>query len=141
MFRQFWVILFMATFRMKRFLPACALGLSLMVLSCKDELPTQGSIIFPASGVSYGQHVEPLFIQKCTGCHGSSTALNLIPPSYSSLMNYQPQLVISGQGDNSLLVQLLDGRAVPAMPPTGDRLTDNQINGIKTWINEGALNN
>jgi hypothetical protein len=132
----------MATIRMTRFLSASTIAFSLTVLSCKDELPTQGSIVFPSSGVSFGQHVQPLFVQKCTSsCHGTSDALDLTPPMYANLMSYQPQLVILGEGDNSLLVQLFDGRAVPAMPPTGDRLTDNQINGIKTWINEGALNN
>lgn len=131
----------MISYQLKRIHIAYTIALAFGIVSCKDEMPTQGSIVFPAAGVSFRQHVEQLFIQRCTGCHGSSTPPNLVPPSYSSLMNYQPQLVISGQGDNSLLVQLLDGRAVPAMPPTGDRLTDNQINGIKTWINEGALNN
>jgi len=133
----------MAPFRMRYLLPAFAITLSLTVLSCKDELPTQGSIVFPSTGVSFSQHVQPLFNQKCygSGCHGPSETLDLTPPMYASLMSYQPQLVISGQGENSLLVQILDGRAVPAMPPGGERLTDNQINGIKTWINEGALNN
>lgn len=119
---------------------ALVLFLGLSFLSCKDELPTQGSVIFPTSGVSFSQHVQPLFTQKCSGCHGTSDALDLTPPMYANLMSYQPQLVISGQGENSLLVQILDGRAVPQMPP-GERLNDNQINGIKTWINEGALNN
>jgi len=140
MLGQFLVVLSMATFRLSPSYTAFAIALALSTFSCKDELTTQGSIVFPASGVSYGRHVESLFTQQCTSCHSGSSAPNLTPPSYSSLMNYQPQLVISGQGDNSLLVQLLDGRAVPAMPP-GALLTDNQINGIKTWINEGALNN
>ena len=91
--------------------------------------------------MSFSQHVQPLFTQKCSGCHGTSDALDLTPPMYASLMSYQPQLVISGEGENSLLVQILDGRAVPQMPPGSERLTDNQIAGIKTWINEGALNN
>jgi mono/diheme cytochrome c family protein len=108
--------------------------------SCKDELPT-GPIIFPDSNISYGTHIEPLWTQRCLSCHTASTPPDLSPPSYSSLRNYQPQLIIPGQGDNSLLVQLLDGRASPVMPPVGERLTANQINGIKTWINEGALNN
>lgn len=118
------------------FLPLAALFIS----ACKDEVTDPGLIEFPASGVSYGRHVEPLFTNMCLSCH-QSTAPVLTPPSYASLMNYQPQLVIPGQGHNSLLVQLLDGRAVPAMPPIGLRLNDNQINGIKTWINEGAQNN
>ncbi|MEX2115499.1 MAG: hypothetical protein WEB37_01320 [Bacteroidota bacterium] len=132
----------MATFRMTRVLSAATFVFSLTVLSCKDESPTQGSIVFPSSGISFGQHVQPLFVQRCTsGCHGTPDALDLTPPMYTNLMSYQPQLVILGQGDNSLLVQLLEGRTLPEMPPAGARLTDNQINGIKTWINEGAPNN
>ncbi len=128
----------MTAFRMNLFHAVFAIALALSVLSCKDELPSE-VVVFPASGVTYG-HVEALFIQKCIGCHDNSSELNLLPPSYSNLMNYKILLVIRGEGDNSLLVQLLDGRQGPTMPP-GERLTDNQINGIKTWINEGALDN
>lgn len=112
----------------------------LLTLSCKDEVPT-GPIIFPDANVSYGRHIEPLWTQKCLSCHQGSTAPDLSPPSYNSLVNYQPSLIIPGQGDNSLLIQLLDGRASPIMPPSGERLTENQIQGIRTWIDDGAVNN
>lgn len=104
------------------------------------------SIEFPASNVSYSRHVEPLFQQRCTfsGCHsGSSPAqgLNLVAPSYSSLMNHQPRLVVAGESNNSLLIQRLDGRIQPRMPENLDPITQNQLTGIKKWIDEGALNN
>jgi hypothetical protein len=40
-----------------------------------------------------------------------------------------------------LLVQRIDGRIAPRMPLNSQALTTNQINGIKKWIDEGAMNN
>ncbi|MEP0822002.1 MAG: hypothetical protein HRF44_04060 [Ignavibacterium sp.] len=126
---------------MKRTARKSFLVLLLVILSgaCKDELPT-GVVVFPESNVSYSRHIEPLWTQKCLSCHQGSTPPDLTPPSYTSLMTYQPQLVIPGQGYNSLLVQMLDGRIGPPMPPS-EKLNENQIKGIMTWINEGAQNN
>jgi len=108
---------------------------------CKDQLPTESTIVFPDSNVSYGKHIEPLFTSRCLSCHNGAYPPNLSPPSYSALISYQPQLIIPGQGNNSYLVRLLDGRASPVMPPSGEMLNQNQIEGIKKWIDEGALNN
>ena len=116
--------------------------------SCKDSSvePDQLiNIVFPDSNVSYSQHVEPLFQQGCafSSCHGtaSQAGLNLESPSYNKLMNHQPRLVVATEGNNSLLVQRLDGRVQPQMPLGRTPLSQNQIDGIKKWINEGAVNN
>jgi len=52
-----------------------------------------------------------------------------------------PRLVVSGQSNNSLLIQRLDGRIQPRMPFNLTPLTQNQLDGVKKWIDEGALNN
>jgi len=116
--------------------------------SCEDAVtePDQPiNIVFPDSLISYSQHVEPLFQQGCalSACHGSASqgGLNLDAPSYSKLINHQPRLVVAMEADNSLLVQRLDGRVQPRMPLNRTPLNENQINGIKKWINEGAANN
>jgi hypothetical protein len=115
--------------------------------SCKDTItdPDQPiNVVFPDSNVSYSQHVEPLFQQGCAfgQCHGSNSAggLNLESPSYSKLLS-RPGLVVSRESNNSLLVQRLDGRLQPRMPLNRTQLTQNQVNGIKKWIDEGAANN
>lgn len=122
----------------------------LFLLGCEDENPVsdEGSnIIFPDSGVSYSQHVEPLFQQRCalSGCHAGSSptaGLNLTTPSYHNLVNnHQPRLVTSGEPQNSLLVQRLDGTIGQRMPLNRQALTPNQINGIRKWIQEGVPNN
>ena len=115
---------------------------------CKDEItvPDVDPIIFPDASVSYSQHIQPLFQQACAvgGCHAGSTAqagLNLSPPSYNNLMNHVPRLVTSGLSGNSLLIQRLEGTIQPRMPLNGSPLNSNQLNGIRKWIDEGALNN
>jgi hypothetical protein len=117
--------------------------------SCKDTLTgTTPDVIFPATKVSYSQHVDVLFAEACAvaGCHaGSSPAkdLNLERPSYINLMSFNtPILVHPKDTVNSPLLMYLDGRLAPIMPPTNrPRLTANQIRGMKQWVLEGALNN
>jgi len=126
-----------------------ALGGALLLLSsCKDEIanPSVNPIVFPQANVSFAQHVEPLFQQRCAlvGCHAGgnpAAGLDLSTPAYNKLMNHQPRLVVSGEGNNSLLSQRIDGRFPPQMPLNRDPLNANQISGIKKWIDEGALNN
>jgi hypothetical protein len=124
------------------------LSAALALWSCKDQVtqPSQSPIVFPASNISYSKYIDPLFQRQCAvgGCHSNTTAagdLDLTIPSYDNLMFHQPRLVVSGASNNSLLVQRLDGRIQPVMPPIQSPLTSNQINGIKKWIDEGALNN
>ncbi len=114
--------------------------------SCKDTQTGPGSeITFPDSNISYSKQVGPLLAQKCTsGCHNGDTTsnnpsgLNLFyPESYSMMINRG--LVIPRDGSHSPLIYRLEG-VFPLMPPTG-KLNDNQITGVKKWIDEGAQNN
>jgi len=128
---------------------ALACGAFILCLgSCKDQItdPNTNPIVFPSSNISYSQHVDPLFQQRCalSGCHAGSSAqagLDLLTPSYSNLMNHQPKLVNPGASANSLLAQRIDGRLAPQMPYMAQPLNANQIAGIKKWIDEGAKNN
>ena len=127
-------------------IPVVIIGV-VVVSSCEDQILGDGgaSIVFPDSLVSFSQHVEPLFTQTCTTsrCHGGSAParnLSLDPPSYSSIINH-PGLVIAGESSNSLLVWRLEGKLLSVMPPNRDPLPQNQIKGIKKWIDEGARNN
>jgi hypothetical protein len=125
-------------------------GIALFYSSCKDTITDTGSptVVFPSSNVSYNQHVETLWAQACAygGCHsGASPAKGLDlqrGTSYWSLMNHVPQLVIQHDGQNSLLMMYLDGRIGIPMPPVNrPPLTQNQITGVKRWIDEGGQNN
>ncbi len=109
-------------------------------MCCKDTLtPTTSEIVFPDKNVTYTKHVGPLFQQTCAlgGCHvtGGYRPNLEFPASYSALLDY----IIKGNPEHSILVQRLEGRLQPQMPPPNvATLTKNQIEGVKTWIREGA---
>jgi len=122
---------------------------ALAIAGCKDENnPVDGdspsNIVFPASGVSYGQHVQPLFNQTCalTGCHGDGAQQSSLRlTSYDNLMYGGQLVIIRGNPEQSALVMRIEGRLGARMPLDRRPLNQNQITGIRAWIGEGALNN
>jgi hypothetical protein len=129
-------------------------GLTLgIILSCKDDTDCIGvdcspsNVIFPHDSVKYSLHVQPLFNQTCalTGCHSQAeTGDRLKLDSYENLRYGVRGLpvVIAGSPETSVLVFRIEGRTGQRMPPnTTNPLNQNQINGIRTWIAEGARRN
>ena len=114
-------------------------------IGCDDQV-AGNDLKIPDSNVSYSQHIQPLFNKACatSGCHDDITMADGISLTTWSGTTADPSVVFPGEPDNSKLVWAIEGRAgIPAMPPPGypAYLTENQINGIKTWIDEGAKNN
>lgn len=111
--------------------------------ACGDDLLTDPKqIVFPDSNISYQRYVQPLFNLSCTysGCHSSeSRAGNLALTTYMEFID-EPGLIIVGNPESSVLVQVLDNK-LPHTATFQDRITRNHIDGIKKWIQEGALNN
>ena len=117
---------------------------------CKDANPvgedgSPSNIIFPTSNISYSAQVQPLFNQACnySGCHGSDAPPNLVKlTSWGEIMTTGAGVgvVVPKEPDQSTLVLRIEGRGA-RMPPSGLPLNLNQINGIRAWIVEGAMNN
>ncbi len=113
---------------------------------CDDTLSSDqiDNIIIPDRNVSYNEYIQPVFNYKCTysGCHDHMAVaggVNLI--SWVTATS-DPSIVFPYQPNNSRLVWAIEGQSGIIMPPYGYYpLTQNQINGIKTWIGEGARNN
>ncbi len=96
-----------------------------------------------------------IFVPRCTGCHGGgspSGGMNLeAGNAYEKLVNVASSeksgaiRVIPGDPENSYLVQKLRGDPGIVglrMPRNGPPyLTDDQINLVKQWIQDGAKNN
>lgn len=98
----------------------------------------------PLTNVSFSQHIYPVFNLKCnnSGCHNDeSRAGGISLTSWSNATD--PTIVVKGDTTTSRLVWSID--RIPGskwMPPNGyPGLTETQRRGIKTWIQEGALNN
>ena len=120
--------------------------------SCyKDVGPIEGeggAIDIPDTGVSYSQHVQPIYDQNCISCHPSSGNLDLTAGnSYAETVNvnasgYSGKLVVPGNPESSILYKKIDGSgAYGSNMPLGGSLSQSQIAIIKQWIEEGAENN
>ena len=119
---------------------------SFIIYGCKDSITGSqlDSTVIPASNVSYVKYIQPIFTLKCanSGCHDDGTmAAGLSLTTWAGATNLQ--YVTKGHPDNSILVQSIEGLSGSSpMPPVGyPVLTANQIQGVKTWIAEGAKNN
>ena len=120
----------------------------LFLQSCDDTLTVENvdDKDIPASNVSFADHIYPVFQVKCafSGCHAQPNPADGIDLSTWSGVTADPNIVFPGEPDLSILVWSIEGRAgVSPMPVVGYTrpLTINQIQGIKTWIDEGALDN
>ena len=99
------------------------------------------SLVF--SQISYTNQIQPIFNSNCTGCHMGGGAATLNLTDYNGMMagGVSGLAVISGDHYNSELynrITLPEG-AAGSMPPN-DPLSQEEINLIADWINEGANN-
>ena len=133
---------------MKKFYPRIYItlivaSLILFAQSCDDSLTSTevDNIVMPDSNVSYSLHIAPVFEFRCVQCHNSSRKEAGLDLSSWSTATIDPSIIARGSDSTSILVWAIEGLPpYPLMPPTG-RMVDNHIDGIRTWIREGALNN
>ena len=89
--------------------------------------------------VDFARDVQPIFRQNCIGCHGPNKQNNgLRVDRRSSVLKPGSRRVQPGSSENSFLLHRLTGSEYGMqMPPTGP-LRPEQIQIIKTWIDQGA---
>lgn len=103
------------------------------------EVPATDSPAATTSG--FAGSVYPIFEAKCIKCHGvEQVKEGLSMLSYDELMagSFNGPVVLPGNADGSLLVDLI---ARGKMPNRGPKVTEGELQIIKDWINQGALNN
>ena len=128
-----------------RLLSVISLGILLASCSKSNEEDlggtTPGGNNPPATCVTtnmqYSVHIAPLIQTNCFACHSNTT-------SSTSGAGF------SLEGYNNLKAKVTDGRLLGAithaagfvaMPQGGPKLSDCNINRIKSWIDAGAPNN
>jgi|SRR5665811_1240468 len=89
--------------------------------------------------VSFELDIQPIFTSHCTSCHPTlvSSPDLTVGNSYNSITN--GVYIIANDLDASVLYQRLLGNP-SIMPPSGS-LPASEINLVKSWIEQGALNN
>ena len=100
--------------------------------------------------VSYSQDVKPILDKNCLECHQAggdglvASGLNMM--TYEDLMKgtRSGPMIIAGDVEGSNLLVLMEGRADPSisMPHGAQKSIPKQdIQTIKLWIKQGAMNN
>ncbi len=114
-------------------------------------------LVFMLSGcatdrvIGFKSDIDPILRKKCQQCHTPpdgtgyvQTGLNM--ESYDTLMHGTVfgKVIIPGDSKRSVLNKLVEGRAGEMMRmPHGDadKLTAEEVEFLKLWVNQGALNN
>lgn len=113
--------------------------------SCDDTITIHDldNRVIPEQNVKFGEHLLPVFEMKCnsSGCHNDRDRAGSL--AFTSWTNtVVPGIVNPGDTLTSRMIWSITGASVRPMPPLGfPPLTINQIQGIRTWIKEGAKNN
>ncbi len=92
--------------------------------------------------VSFELEVLPLLEKRCNRCHEpgeSQSGLDLT--RVDTIQRGGDELgagIVPGDPDSSPLIQVVTGKAEPAMPSEGDPLSKTEIDLLRRWIQEGA---
>ena len=95
------------------------------------------------SQVSYTNQIQPIFNANCTNCHVGGGAATLDLTSYDGVMSggVSGLSIISGDNENSeLYIRIILPEGTAGSMPPNDPLSQEEINLIGDWINEGANN-
>jgi hypothetical protein len=101
-------------------------------------LPTGAQKVEKLASASGWKEVGPIFGARC-GCHVSRVTAGLSLGTYRGVMagSRSGPIVVPGDPDGSILLQVIKGLRQPKMPPQGD-LTEAQLAAIAQWIKDGA---
>ena len=125
--------------------------LSITLAACDSDSPTAPSDPNPELMPTFSSIQAVVFNQRCTSHHGAiaNGGLDLrSPQSFANLVgapSTQTALlrVAPGDAESSYLIHKLEGRAGIVgnrMPENGSFLTASEIDVIRSWINDGAMN-
>lgn len=102
----------------------------------------------PVELISFTQDIKPIMENRCDSCHGlgqngfNSSTYAAIIAGESPTNRYNGPFVIPENGDGSPLIDKLEPNPqFGTRMPQGSSLNGNDIEKIRAWINEGALNN
>lgn len=100
----------------------------------EDLYPVDPSLICDIIDVSYQNTVKPILENHCVGCHTGN-----FPSGNVLLDNHQS---VADVGKNGKLFGVINHEnGFSAMPPSGVKIDQCEIDQIEAWINDGARDN
>ena len=119
------------------FLPKRLLTATALLLSVSANVQADDKVTFE-------DHVKPIFRAKCATCHNTNKkTADLDLTNYTALMQGggSGPSIEPGDPEGSYLYLLITHDSEPVMPPNSDRIPDEMINTVRTWIEQGAPEN
>ncbi|HET9473314.1 MAG TPA: ankyrin repeat domain-containing protein, partial [Steroidobacteraceae bacterium] len=107
-----------------------------IALACLATLLSQASL----AGVDFASDVQPIFEKHCYECHGPKQQKNgfRLDRRSRAMAGVVRANIIPGMSSSSRVYRrILDSESGPQMP-LEDTLTDQEIETIRQWIDEGA---
>jgi hypothetical protein len=102
--------------------------------SKKNEQELGVGAVCDTNNMSYSADIIPILESICFSCHGNGLSENGI--------NFDTYSGVKAVADNGKLVGAISHAAgFVAMPQSAPKLSDCNINKIKSWVNAGAANN
>jgi cytochrome c5 len=86
------------------------------------------------TAVTYAAKVAPIFQSNCYSCHNTSSALGSV-----ILDTHAGAALVANDG--RLMGTISHSSGFSPMPQGGNKMSDCNINIIKTWVDAGAPNN
>jgi mono/diheme cytochrome c family protein len=95
-----------------------------------------------AAPPDFSRDVQPLLKARCLGCHGPKLQMHglRLDRKASALKGGESGVpaVVPGNSAQSLLIKYVSANSDVMMPPSGPRLTAEEISLLRTWIDHGA---
>lgn len=121
---------------------AVTVGIALAAQADFDSLPSPLSLASDGhAAVSFADQIVPILEARCTECHSEENAeLGLKVDTYEGIMGGSDYgtVIEAGDPDGSLLLEMI---IAGDMPEDGDPVPPEEIELLRMWIAEGALNN
>jgi mono/diheme cytochrome c family protein len=96
-----------------------------------------------ARAIDFAQQVRPILEKHCYACHGPEKrkgGLRLDLRDAALAGGDSGPILVPGHPAESLLIEKVTAAdPAEAMPPEGDRLTDDEIGRLRSWIDAGAV--
>lgn len=90
---------------------------------------------------TFTKDVAPIFAANCAGCHASNVAMGALDlDTFAAITKggHTGPVIVPGKSGESLLYLRITGAVIPAMPLSGKKLADGEIEIIRKWIDAGA---
>ena len=98
-----------------------------------------------AEPIDFGRQIQPILAKRCYACHGPDKGegglrLNQRAPAFEKLESGKRAIIAKDTEHSELMRRILSKDEGDQMPPEGPRLTDAQVDLLKRWIEQGAVN-